>query len=76
MLADEASSQPRPVYRGGPGAAGALAAPPELARQPPFREEGLSKMIREASERFTRLPQELFGDASERMPKDGGCVIS
>ena len=79
VLAQDMSKPSRPVYRSG---GGPLAAPPELARQPPFRngegENGLSRLVREASERFQRLPQELVREATERfqkLPQDN-CVIS
>ena len=64
-LDEEASRPSAPVYRSGQGP---LGAPPELLRQPPFRhggeEQPIVKLLRAASEKFTRLPEET------------GCVLS
>ena len=73
ILAEDHSKPSRPIYRSGLGTS--AASPPELVRQPPFREEGLAKLLREASERFQRSTHELFRGGGGPKGQDEGCVI-
>ena len=75
VIQADAEEQPvvtRPVYRSGQGP---VAPPPELERQPPFR-DGDGDDLARAVERLQQLPRELIREASERFgAKEGQCLI-